>query len=67
MAPSRGRARELAHRTGSDLEVPLFWRQTGNSPTLLLTEVATGVNFEFTSGPRDALDALNHPYAYSRP
>jgi hypothetical protein len=58
------RVRELAHRADSDVEVSLRWRRIDNSLTLLLLEVATGVEFEFSIPPDDALDAFNHPYAY---
>ena len=63
LAPTRGRRRELDHRTGSDIDVTLFWH-ADNSLTLLLVEVPTGVVFEFGIEPGDALDAFNHPYAY---
>jgi hypothetical protein len=63
LEPLRGRGRELAHRTGSDIEVSLHWHPD-NSLTLLLVEVPTGVVFEFGVEPGHALDAFNHPYAY---
>jgi hypothetical protein len=63
LEPLRGRGRELAHRTGSDIEVSLYWH-ADNSLTLLLVEVPTGVAFEFGIEPQDALEAFNHPYAF---
>jgi hypothetical protein len=63
-AISRARARELAHRVTSCVEVTLFWRKFDNALTLRLAEVATGIEFEFGVEPEHALDAFNHPYAY---
>jgi hypothetical protein len=56
--------RELAHRESPDIDVSLFWRPEDNALRLLLVEVPTGVLFEFSVDPQDALDAFNHPYAY---
>ncbi len=61
---SRAKARELAHRVTSCVEVTLFWRKIDNALTLRLVEVATGIEFEFGVRPEDALEAFNHPYAY---
>jgi hypothetical protein len=60
----RARARELAHRATSDIEVTLLWRQVDNMLTVRLVEAGSGVEFEFGVRPEHALDALNHPYAY---
>jgi hypothetical protein len=63
-AIEKAKARELAHRITSSVEVTLFWRELDNALTLRLVEVATGIEFEFCVRPEDALDAFNHPYAY---
>jgi hypothetical protein len=63
-ATGRGRARELAHRSNGQIDVSLLWRKLDNSLTLVLVEVATGVEFELPIPSEDALDAFNHPYAY---
>jgi hypothetical protein len=55
---------ELAHRTGSGIEVSLLWRRVDDSIALRLVEVATGVEFELRVPSDDALDAFYHPYAY---
>jgi hypothetical protein len=60
----RAAVRELAHRTGTGIEVSLLWRRSDNSLRLQLTEVDSGVVFELTIAPDDALDAFYHPYAY---
>jgi hypothetical protein len=60
----KAKARELAHRITSSVEVTLFWRKLDNTLTLRLVEVASGIEFEFCVRPEDALDAFNHPYAY---
>ena len=63
-AKSRRRARELAHRRNSDVEVTLLWRKHDNLLTLRLVELGTGVEFELSIPPENALDAFHHPYAY---
>ena len=63
-AIERAKSRELAHRVTSCVEVTLLWRKLDNALTLRLVEAATGIEFEFTVQPEDALDAFNHPYAY---
>jgi hypothetical protein len=60
----RAAVRELAHRTGTGIEVSLLWQRSDNSLRLQLTEVETGVVFELSIAPEDALDAFYHPYAY---
>jgi len=60
----RAAVRELAHRTGTGIEVSLLWRRTDNHLRLQLTEIETGVVFELNIAPEDALDAFYHPYAY---
>ena len=60
----RAAVRELAHRTGTGIEVSLLWQRSDNSLRLQLTEVETGVVFELSIAPADALDAFYHPYAY---
>ena len=55
---------ELAHRTGSGIEVSLLWRRVDDSIALRLVEVATGVEFELRVPSEDALDAFYHPYTY---
>jgi hypothetical protein len=63
-APRRAAVRELAHRSGSGIEVSLLWRRRDDSLRLQLTEADTGVVFELSVAPEDALDAFYHPYAY---
>jgi hypothetical protein len=60
----RAAVRELAHRTGTGIEVSLLWRRSDNNLTLQLTEVENSVVFELSIAPEDALDAFYHPYAY---
>jgi hypothetical protein len=62
--PRRPATRELAHRTGTGIEVSLLWRRSDNSLTLQLVELENGVVFELSISPEDALDAFYHPYAY---
>jgi hypothetical protein len=63
-APGRAAVRELAHRSGPGMEVSLLWRRRDGSLRLQLTETDTGVVFELSVAPEDALDAFYHPYAY---
>jgi hypothetical protein len=60
----RAAVRELAHRTGTGIEVSLLWRRSDGSVRLQLVEVDTGVVFELGIAPEAALDAFHHPYAY---
>lgn len=63
-ARPRAAVRELAHRTGTGIEVSLLWRRAENAIALRLVEVATGVEFELRIPSEHALDAFYHPYAY---
>jgi len=60
----RAAVRELAHRSGTGIEVSLLWTRSDNSLRLQLAEVDTGVVFELSIAREDALDAFYHPYAY---
>jgi hypothetical protein len=60
----RAMFKELAHRATSFVEVALLWRRQDGSLKVRLTEIATGVEFEFAVPPEAALEAFNHPYAY---
>ena len=47
----KAKARELAHRITSSVEVTLFWRKLDNALTLRLVEVGSGIEFEFCVRP----------------
>jgi hypothetical protein len=56
---------ELAHRTGDGIDVYLFWNEPTNRVTVRLVDARTDDGFEFEVDGRNALDAFNHPYAYT--
>jgi len=60
----RSRARELAQRETTHLQVTLLWHPSTNLLTLRLVEAGSGREYAFVVGPEHALDAFNHPYAY---
>lgn len=63
-ATVRARARELAHRETTHIQVTLLWHPSTNSLRVRLVELATGREDVFDVRPEHALDAFNHPYAY---
>jgi hypothetical protein len=59
------RRTELAHRTNDGLDVYLFWNEPASRVTICVLDARGGDSFEFEVDGRRALDAFNHPYAYS--
>jgi hypothetical protein len=57
--------RELSRRSSADLEVVLYWCDRTSAVTVLVRDERTGEAFEVEVDGADALDAFNHPYAYS--
>jgi hypothetical protein len=57
--------RELAHRAGDGIEVTLFWSQSTNRVSVEVLDSRSGEQLEFGVDPHAALDAFNHPYAYT--
>ena len=56
---------ELAHRTSDGIDVYLFWNEPTNRVTVRLVDARTDGGFELEVDGRNALDAFNHPYAYT--
>ena len=56
---------ELAHRTGSGLDVTLYWHQPTNRVTVVVDDNQTGHRFDLPVDPAQARYAFNHPFAYA--
>jgi hypothetical protein len=56
---------ELAHRTGSGLDVALFWNQSTDQITVVVHDNQAGHRFELTVDRARAGYAFNHPFAYA--
>jgi hypothetical protein len=59
------RRTELAHRTGDGIDVYLFWNEPTSRVTVGVLDARGDDSFEIEVDGRYALDAFNHPYAYS--
>jgi hypothetical protein len=57
--------RELAQRSNDGIEVTLFWSKASNTVTLAVLDTRSDEALEFDVDGSAALDAFNHPYAYS--
>ena len=57
--------RELAHRTGEEIEVTLLWTKSTNRVTIAVADTHSREELEFEVDASRALDAFNHPYAYA--
>lgn len=57
--------RELDHRAGDGFDVRLFWDSRTEAIFVTVEDARTGEGFRLTVDPPDALEAFNHPYAYS--
>ena len=60
-----GRGTELAHRTGSGLDVTLYWNQPTDQVTVVVNDHQAGHRFELTVDRARAGYAFNHPFAYA--
>jgi hypothetical protein len=57
--------RELSRRRSAGIEVVLYWCDATEAVTLFVLDERTGEAFEVEVAGAQALDAFNHPYAYS--
>jgi hypothetical protein len=62
---ARPKRRELSRRVSAGLEVILYWGGRRSSVTLSVHDASTGEAFEVEVPATAALDAFQHPYAYS--
>jgi hypothetical protein len=56
---------DLAHRTGSGLDVTLYWNQPTDRVTVVVYDHQAGHRFELTVDRARAGYAFNHPFAYA--
>ena len=56
--------RELDHRNGDGIDVRLLWDPATNRVVVAVADELGG--FRITVDATDALDAIRHPYAYTR-
>ena len=56
---------ELAQRFGDGLDVTLVWYPEPNQVGVRVTDARSGESFELRVDPASALDAFEHPFAYS--
>ena len=66
MSTSTTRRTELAQRTVDGVDIYLFWDEQTNRVTVAVLDARTDDGFELEVDSHRALDAFNHPYAYSR-
>jgi hypothetical protein len=57
--------RELARRSGADVDVTLYWHPTLDEPIVCVCDKRHGVYFEIRPPRHLALDVYYHPYAYA--
>ena len=65
MATTITRRTELAHRTSDGIDIYLFWNEPTSRVTIDVCDTRTEESFELEVDGRYALDAFNHPYAYT--
>jgi hypothetical protein len=65
VAQSADLGTELAHRTGSGLDVTLYWNQSTDRVTVVVHDSQTGQRFELTVDRARASYAFHHPFAYA--
>ena len=58
--------KELAYRSGSGVEVALFWSEGDGRLSVVVNDWQAGDAFEIEATGSNALDVFNHPYAYRR-
>ncbi len=56
---------ELAHRSGSGLDVTLYWNQPTDRVTVVVHDHQAGHRFELSVDRARAGYAFNHPFAYA--
>jgi len=56
---------ELAHRTGSGLDVALYWNEPTDQVTVVVHDNQADHRFELAVDRRAAGYAFNHPFAYA--
>jgi hypothetical protein len=56
--------RELAHRSGSGLEVTLLWEPATDALVVCVCDHERGAYFELSPERHRALNVYYHPYAY---
>jgi hypothetical protein len=59
-----GRAKELARRVDSGLQVSLLWRRADGRLTVVVADPATGDRQRLPARPDNALEVYYHPYVY---
>ena len=62
---SRGFFEELHRRASAGLEVSLLWSRTAGKLIVSVADTMTGESFELPVAREEALDAVNHPFAYA--
>ena len=62
---SRSENRELAHRSGAEVDVTLYWHPTLDELIVCVRNRRHGDHFEIRPPRPLALDAYYHPYAYA--
>jgi hypothetical protein len=60
-----GLGTELAHRSGSGLDVTLYWNQPPDRVTVVVHDHQAGHRFELSVDRARAGYAFNHPFAYA--
>jgi hypothetical protein len=58
--------RELARRASGGAEIALYWNPSDDSTSLEIFVASTGETITVSVAQERALDAFNHPFAYSR-
>jgi hypothetical protein len=64
-APSLTTRRELATRTTSDLEIPLWWDPRINAVAVSVWDWKRDTHFELAVDRDRALDVFYHPFSYA--
>lgn len=65
MTPATLHARALAARESDGLHVVLLWHPGDDELTVSVEEIRAGDRFQLTVAPDRAVDAFNHPFAYT--
>ncbi len=63
--PTPKSPRELAHRSSDGLDVTLFWRPADDTAYVSVIDYRAETALQFCVAHEAALDAFNHPFAYS--
>jgi hypothetical protein len=67
LAAPEAYGRELAHRERDGVEVTLVWYADSDRIAVRVADTRTGDRFELRVARDRALDAFNHPFAYTQP